>query len=339
MWRFTTGNAPNQTDNAQPSAYYSSDLELSNCPAPKPLTAVPTSPTQVVLTFDRRIDPATVLSTGEQFTFTNGLTATAASLVDRQITLTTSTQAAGADYTVTVAASVKDLLGTSVSAPDNTATFKGFSPPPTGPSLVINEIDADNPGTDAAEFVEIYNRGGQAADLTNVVLLLVNGDSTTTPRSEYQRFPLTAVTDASGNSVTSLPSGGYIVGASATYFSSTPPPSTALRLVLSAGGSTPDQNIIQNGADGIGLLDNASGTLLDAVFYKSKSNSTGKGTVFDISTSVGTKQLDFLEGTMATGDQGIGSDSLQRFPNGSDTNDNDHDFVYSPTATPGAANQ
>ena len=33
--------------------------------------------------------------------------------------------------------------------------------------LVINEIDYDQPGTDGAEFIELYNAGGGAADLCN----------------------------------------------------------------------------------------------------------------------------------------------------------------------------
>ncbi|HYI00602.1 Ig-like domain-containing protein [Hyalangium sp.] len=137
MWRFTTGAVPNQTHNAQPSAYSASDLILTNCPAPRLVTAVTSSLTQVLLTFDRRIDPATVLGTGEQFTFTNGLTATSAQVSGRQVTLSTSDQTPGADYTVTAAASVEDLSGTAVSATANTASFRGYRTPAV---LRINEV-------------------------------------------------------------------------------------------------------------------------------------------------------------------------------------------------------
>ncbi|MBK9035747.1 MAG: tandem-95 repeat protein [Myxococcales bacterium] len=49
--------------------------------------------------------------------------------------------------------------------------------PTTCAKLVINEIDYDQAGTDTAEFVEIYNAGTAAADLSNVALVLFNGSS------------------------------------------------------------------------------------------------------------------------------------------------------------------
>ncbi|KFE66198.1 Ig-like domain-containing protein [Hyalangium minutum] len=142
VWRFTSGTTP--VNQSQPSAYYVSDLTFFGCPAPKVLTAAARSLTQVVLTFDRRIDPSTVLSNGSQFTFSNGLTASAVQVTARQISLTTSEQTAGADYTVTVADTVKDLNGTGVAAPTNTATFRGYRVPATlrisevGPTMASN---------------------------------------------------------------------------------------------------------------------------------------------------------------------------------------------------------
>ena len=41
--------------------------------------------------------------------------------------------------------------------------------------LVINEIDADQTGTDAAEFIELYNLTGTAQSLDGLVLVLFNG--------------------------------------------------------------------------------------------------------------------------------------------------------------------
>ncbi|WP_224369117.1 Ig-like domain-containing protein [Hyalangium versicolor] len=151
MWRFTSGT----TNTAQPSAYYTSDLTVSNCPAPKLLTAVPSSLTQVVLNFDRYIDPASVSSSGAQFTFTNGLTATQAQVNGKQITLTTSAQTAGASYTVTVANSVKDLLGTPVSGTANTATFKGYR---VTASLLITEVLPN--GSSSTDLVELLAVSG-----------------------------------------------------------------------------------------------------------------------------------------------------------------------------------
>jgi hypothetical protein len=333
MWRFT----PSATSNAaQPSAYNASDLVM-NCPAPKLLQARALNPTTVLLSFDRTLNDATV----QPADFTIGsLAVTAATVNVKQVTLTTASQTAGQSYTVSVDGEVKDVGGKTVDSTAKSANFIGFSPPPAGSSLVINEIDADNAGTDASEFIEIHNRGGQAADLANVVLLLVNGDNTTSPRREYLRFPLSAVTDAGGNPVTSLPAGGYIVAGSSAYLAVTPLPASALRLTIAATGTSPGANIVQNGADGIGLLDDASGTLLDAVFYKGGDTDDGSGgPIFTIATSGGDKQLNFLEGNIALArDLATGSDSIGRAPNGADTNNNNYDFVYSATGSPGAAN-
>jgi Cys-rich repeat protein len=117
VWRFGTGT--------QPSAFSASDLTLS-CPKPKLLTAAASSLTAVTLTFDRNIAPSSITDVGTQFTFTNGLTATAFQLNGRQITLTTTEQTAGTAYTITVADTVKDTTGGSVVAPNNMDEFRGY---------------------------------------------------------------------------------------------------------------------------------------------------------------------------------------------------------------------
>ncbi|MGA9534211.1 MAG: hypothetical protein WBR18_15950, partial [Anaerolineales bacterium] len=55
--------------------------------------------------------------------------------------------------------------------------FGSGGPQPTEPSLVINEVDYDQPGTDMAEFVEIKNTGESAVDLSLATLVLVNGSN------------------------------------------------------------------------------------------------------------------------------------------------------------------
>lgn len=99
---------------AQPSAYFASDLTIPSCPAPKPVGVLTASLTQLTLTFDRILDPESVTNAAEQFTFNGGLSATAAQMNGRQVVLTTSTQTAGAEYTLTVASSVKDTRITEV---------------------------------------------------------------------------------------------------------------------------------------------------------------------------------------------------------------------------------
>jgi hypothetical protein len=169
MWRFTSGT----TNRAQPSAYAASDLIL-DCPAPTLLIARALSPTEVRLTFDRKLNASTVQATD----FTIGSLNVTGAVSDGayQVTLTTDSQTAAQAYTVTVTGEVMDLAGKPVNPAANSAPFNGFSPPPSGPSLVINEIDYDNLGSDNAEYIELYNRGDAAVDLSGLILLLVNGN-------------------------------------------------------------------------------------------------------------------------------------------------------------------
>nr|WP_240359303.1 lamin tail domain-containing protein [Pyxidicoccus trucidator] len=323
VWRFTT--------QSQVSVFDPNQLTISNCPAPKLLVARALSTTEVRLTFDRRIATASVQAT--DFTIAT-LTVTGATVNGSQVTLTTSEQTASTEYTVTVSGEVTDLAGKPINDTADTAVFFGVTPPPAGAALVINEVDYDTVGTDNAEYIEIYNRGGAAADLTDVVLVLVNGDAAAAqPRREYLKFPLSAVTDAAGTATTSLPAGGYIIAASTTYFTATPPPAGVLRLVIGAGATgTGQTDIIQNGSgDGVGLVQNTTGTLIDSVFYEPGAQNPQ----FTIATGAGDRLLNFLEGTRTSAsDSNTVAGSLQRVPNGGDTNNNDYDFAFLPS-TPG----
>jgi hypothetical protein len=325
LWRFNA--------NAQPSAYEASDLVM-DCPGPKLLSARAMSPTEVRLTFDRKLNASTVQAA--DFTIGSLNVTNAASNGSYWVLLTTDSQTAAQAYTATVTGEVMDVDGKPVDATANSTSFNGFSPPPTGPALVINEIEYDNVDNDTAEYIELYNRGDAAVDLSDIILLLVNGDAPadtpTAQRKEYLRFPLSNVKDASGNSVTSLPPGGYILAAPASYFSSTPPPAGTLRLTIATGtGGMSD--LIQNGfGDGMGLLQNSTGTLIDSVLYEPGSQDP----VFRITTGVGDRMLSFIEGTRTSAsDSNALSGSLHRLPNGSDSNNNNYDFVFLPNS-PGA---
>lgn len=46
-----------------------------------------------------------------------------------------------------------------------------------GITIVINELDADTPGTDAAEFIELYDGGSGTTPLDGLVLVLYNGST------------------------------------------------------------------------------------------------------------------------------------------------------------------
>jgi hypothetical protein len=154
----------------------------------------------VLLTFDRRIDPATVVTPGDQFTFSGGLTATAAQVTGRQITVTTSDQTPGTNYTVTVANTVKDLSGTSVSATANTATFRGFREPAV---LRITEIQPNMPNN--GDLVELVAVSGGTVD----GFVLQQDFTVSTPVVTLATFPNATVATGDVIVVHIAPPGGY----------------------------------------------------------------------------------------------------------------------------------
>jgi len=123
-----------------------------------------------------------------------------------------------------------------------------------GSSVIINEVDADQSGTDAAEFVELYDGGAGNTDLTGLVLVLVNGSDD----ASYNAFDLDGQsTDGSG------------------YFVLCGNAATTVNCDLDV---SPDTNLVQNGADAVALLtgdavdyptDTVVGTddLIDAIVY------------------------------------------------------------------------
>ena len=154
-------------------------------------------------------------------------------------------------------------------------------------SLVINEVDYDQPSTDTAEFLELKNVSGSAIGLDAYAVELVNG--TGGGAAVYQTIDLPDVTLAAGEY--------YVICASA---------GTTANCDLDV---LPDTNLIQNGApDAIGLrLDS---TLVDALSYEGDS-----GAPYTEGSGAG------LEDTAAT-DEG-----LARCPDGSDTDANNVDFA------------
>lgn len=94
--------------------------------------------------------------------------------------------------------------------------------------VVINEVDADTVGTDADEFVELYNTSGSPVSLDGCVLVLYNGGVTND--LSYSTIDLTGH---------SIPANGFFVVGSATV------PNVNLVAFTSNG--------IQNGADAIAL--------------------------------------------------------------------------------------
>lgn len=121
----------------QVSAFTTTDLTVTSCPAPTVASAAATDATHVTVTFSRAIDMTTLLADGTQFGIVddamptpNPLPVTAAALTGpRTITLTTNAQTPSTMYTVSVTANtLKDVTGGSVGTPSS-AMFSGFVVP------------------------------------------------------------------------------------------------------------------------------------------------------------------------------------------------------------------
>jgi uncharacterized protein len=154
-------------------------------------------------------------------------------------------------------------------------------------SLVINEVDYDQPSTDDAEFLELKNVSGSAIELGSYAVELVNG--TGGGATVYQTIDLPDGTLAPGDH--------YVICANA---------STTANCDLDVA---PDTNLVQNGApDAIGLR--LGSTLVDAVSYEGNS-----GAPYTEGSGVG------LE------DTAVPSEGLARCPDGSDTDQGAVDFA------------
>lgn len=123
----------------QPHAWNASELAGTLCPDVTVNQATASSPTTVIVSFERDLDPASVLPDASQFTFSGGLAAVAAVANGNAVTVTTSSQSPGASYSVSVASSVTDVWGAAVSAAANQAAFAGWITPAV---VRINELNA-----------------------------------------------------------------------------------------------------------------------------------------------------------------------------------------------------
>ena len=81
-------------------------------------------------------------------------------------------------------------------SPSRDGTTTKMSTLAVGMHPVINEVDYDQPGTDTAEFVELYNPFATPVDLTGLALVFATGTN-----ADYMRVPLSG----------SLAAGAYLV--------------------------------------------------------------------------------------------------------------------------------
>ncbi len=164
-------------------------------------------------------------------------------------------------------------------------------------NVVINEVDYDQPSTDTAEFIELMNEGVQEEDLDGMTVELINGSNGTV----YRTLTLPAVVLGAGD-----------------YFVICANPATTPECDYDW---SPDTNLIQNGAPDALVLRDPFGIIMDALSYEGDAGapySEGGG----------------FSGADPSSASHVG---LSRYPDGSDTDDNDADFALK-CITPGHAN-
>ena len=183
--------------------------------------------------------------------------------------------------------------------------------------LVINEVDYDQPMSDTAEFIEIYNPSATAQSLAGKALMLVNGSDSTV----YSTIDLSPAT--------SIPSHGYLVIAGDTVTVT-----TSATVAKFQPATWKVQDNVQNGApDGIALVDTTTSTLIDALSYE--------GSITAAMLTGFANPVSLVEGTAlatATADSNTVAGSLCRTPDGQDTDVASADWKLCTTITPGAAN-
>jgi len=200
---------------AEASAWRAPDITLTDCPAPRVVSAVATSSTSVVVTFDHHLDAGSVLANGSQFTFDNGLTASAAAASGKEVTVTTTAQAGGTSYTVTVANTVTDTSSVGVDAAHNAATFDGFQ---VAAVLRINELNGNiSSGCDLIELrvmtggtmngIKLYERTGSVLEFTSftvaagdIIVVHFDGNDTTNCNLNSSGNETTAVDELAASS-------------------------------------------------------------------------------------------------------------------------------------------
>ena len=250
-------------------------------------------PTGTPRAFTQSASPATVFTLNPTldlpFSTVCTVTVTASQITDQDVSDPPDQMAANFVFSFTVAA----------------------APPVVAENVIINELDSDTPGTDAAEFVELYDGGVGNTSLTGLVLVFFNGSNDTSYRA----------IDLDGQ--TTNAQGYFTVGNTGV---------TGVDLTFPG-------NILQNGEDAVALYaadatNFPTGTavttanLRDAVVYDT-ADPDDPGLL--VLLNAGQPQVDESSGTAP--DQ----DSIGRCPNGDGGPRNTNTYLAR-TPTPDAAN-
>jgi uncharacterized repeat protein (TIGR01451 family) len=72
---------------------------------------------------------------------------------------------------------VTNVVGADLGDGQGAGTILNDDSPPVTTDVIINEVDSDTPGADAAEFVELYDGGAGNTSLSGLVVVLFNGSN------------------------------------------------------------------------------------------------------------------------------------------------------------------
>lgn len=194
---------------------------------------------------------------------------------------------------------------------DDVTELNAGTDPLIAHSLVINEVDYDQVGTDTAEFVEIFNSTANSVDLGQLALVLINGAN----NQQYLRINLSG----------SLAAGQYLVVGSTNVIATLPSGVIGIGL--------PDATIQNGSPDGILLFNRTNNGILDAFSYE---GSITAAVLAGVPTTFNLVEGTALSATVA--DSNSVNGSLIRYPNGHDSNNANADWVFTSTPTPGTAN-
>lgn len=183
--------------------------------------------------------------------------------------------------------------------------------------VVINEVEADAPGTDTTEFIELYNTSSDPVSLGGVVLVLYNGSND----SVYNALDLSAHT---------IQANGYFL------IGSTGMAAADIQLSPGSGGW------LQNGQDAIALYFGLSSDFtLNSTLVTDVTNTLIDALVYDTNDADDPDLLSVLApGGVQINEAGAGSSgehAIARVPDGGAAFDTASYVLQAPT--PGASNQ
>lgn len=150
-------------------------------------------------------------------------------------------------------------------------------------AVVINEIDYDQPGSDTAEFIELFNNGISSVSLDNYHIELINGTS----QASYRSINLSGFTIAANSYFVICDDGAQVANCNFSF--------------------TGNSGWFQNGApDALGLYNDS--TLMDSLSYEGVLSPFTEGSMINVSDNAS------LTGSIARVIDGVDTDNnLQDF--------------------------